>query len=67
VLIGTTSRIGWARPSGAATVSWSYATIATVGGQVGTFAADDIDGEGKTDFITTLAGTTTPVIFYDQK
>lgn len=70
LLIGTdgiAGQIHWATPFSNPRQTWQSALLADTTGEVGQFATGDIDGLGKIDFITSLAGSDTPIVFYQQR
>jgi len=64
---GSTGRIFWASPFSNFRETWRTQLITQTYAGVGELPADDIDGLDKVDLITTLAGSTTPVIFLQQR
>jgi hypothetical protein len=70
ILAGTDTNqqsIYWLKRQGTGKSLWQARLVARVGADVGELPVGDINGLGLPDFATTLAGSTVPVVWYNQE
>jgi len=69
LIVGTEGPVGtvvWMEPLGDPRRPWRVLQIDATGFEVGELPVGNIDSQGRLDFATTLAGSDTPVVWYEQ-